>query len=42
MAETADQLGATEAEAAVERGRRRDLDSVIVEYELKAKEAADE
>lgn len=42
IAETLDRTGEVEAEAAIERGRQRDLDSVIVEYELEAKEAADE
>jgi hypothetical protein len=41
IAASSDQLAAEEVEAAVERGRAWDLDSVIVEYALEAKEAAD-
>ncbi len=42
IAETRGRVAEADAEAAVERGRRRDLDSIINDYELEAKEAADE
>jgi tetratricopeptide (TPR) repeat protein len=42
IADVGSRIGREAAEAAVARGRQRDLDSVIVEYELEAKGAADE